>query len=329
MVNLTRNGYAGQQCYGTILWSGDIEASWHTYRNQIAAGLNFCASGLPYWTLDIGAFFVRRGMYWYWAGDYNKGMEDLGYQELFTRWFQLGAFLPVFRSHGTDVRREMWLVDGFEGRFYEALLAANRLRYRLIPYIYSLAGAVWREDATMMRMLAFDFGKDEKACGAKDQFMFGKSLMICPVTEPMYFVEESEPLKGTAKTRMVYLPEGIEWYDFYTGEKYQGGQTIVADAPIERIPVYVKAGSIVPMAVPGNSAEETLGGKIELVVYPGQDAEYDFYEDAGDGYDYEQGKYSITHMEWNDAEKKFSIGEPDSPGGFQGIKREYEVRHQK
>lgn len=326
VANLTRNGYTGQQRYGTILWSGDIEASWATYRKQIAAGLNFCAAGLPYWTLDIGAFFVKRGMFWYWAGDYDKGMDDLGYQELFTRWFQLGAFLPVFRSHGTDVRREMWLVDGLEGGFYQALLAANRLRYRLMPYIYSLAGAVWREDATVMRLLAFDFARDERACGIKDQFLFGRSLMVCPVTEPMYFEAESRPLEGKEKTRPVYLPEGTDWYDFHTGARYEGGQMITADAPIDRIPVYVRAGSILPVAVPGDNAQETMDGKIELLVYAGTDAEYDFYEDAGDGYGYEQGEYSLTHMEWKDAQGKLIVGEPVSPAGWQGPKRTFQVR---
>lgn len=328
VVNLTRNGYTGQQRYGTILWSGDTEASWAVYRRQIVAGLNFCVSGLPYWTLDIGAFFVKRGMSWYWAGDYNAGMEDLGYQELFTRWYQLGAFLPIFRSHGTDVRREMWLVDGFGGRFYQALLAANRLRYRLMPCICSLAGAVWREDATMMRMLAFDFARDEKVCQIKDQFLFGRSLMVCPVTEPMYFGEGSRALETVAGTRAVYLPEGAQWYDFHTGERYQGGQTILADTPIERIPVYVRAGSILPTAAPGNHVRETLAGEIELLVYPGEDGQYDFYEDAGDGYGYEQGQYSITHMEWEEGKGRLHIGEPVSPAGFKGVRREYVIKIQ-
>ena len=326
VVNLTRSGYTGQQRYGTILWSGDIGASWETYKNQVAAGLNFCAAGLPYWTLDIGAFFVKRGMPWYWSGEYNEGMGDLGYQELFTRWYQLGAFLPIFRSHGTDVRREMWMADGFEGRFYDALLAANRLRYRLMPYIYSLAGAVWREDATMMRMLAFDFPQDNRACNTRDQFMFGKSVMVCPVMEPMYFEEGSRPLEGTAKSRFVYLPEGTDWYDFHTGEKYQGGRTVEADAPIERIPIYVRAGSILPVTEPGCCVQEALSGQIELLIYPGKDAEYDFYEDAGDGYGYEQGEYTVTHMKWEDREGRLIVGEPVSPAGWQGATREYTVK---
>ena len=154
VLNLTRNGYSGQQRYGTVLWSGDTEATWETLKKQIPAGLNFCAAGLPYWTLDIGAFFVKSGVQWFWDGDYDDGLEDLGYRELFVRWYQLGAFLPMFRSHGTDVRREMWL---FGAPFYDALLKMNRLRYRLLPYIYSLAGNVWRKDGTMLRLLAFDF----------------------------------------------------------------------------------------------------------------------------------------------------------------------------
>lgn len=337
VTNLTRNGYTGQQRYGTILWSGDIGASWDTLRRQIAAGLNFCASGLPYWTLDIGAFFVKRGMPWYWDGEYEDGMENRGYQELFVRWFQLGAFLPVFRSHGTDVRRELWMLSGPDNCFYEAALAANRLRYRLMPYIYSLAGAVWREDATMMRMLAFDFPADEKACLVRDQFLFGRSLMVCPVTEPMYFDESSRPLEGVCRTRSVYLPGGTDWYDFYTNERYAGGQTITARAPISRIPLYVRSGSILPTAA-GNgdtdnrkketvltSVAEALDGAVMLSIYPGTDAVFDFYEDEGDGYGYERGEYCVTRMKWDDAAQKTEIGEPVSPAGYRGKKREYKI----
>ena len=218
------------------------------------------------------------------------------------------------------------MADGFEGRFYDALLAANRLRYRLMPYIYSLAGAVWREDATMMRMLAFDFPQDNRACNSRDQFMFGKSVMVCPVMEPMYFEEGSRPLEGTAKSRFVYLPEGTDWYDFHTGEKYQGGRTVEADAPIERIPIYVRAGRILPVAEHGCCVQEALSGQIELLVYPGKDAEYDFYEDAGDGYGYEQGEYIVTHMKWEDREGRLIVGEPVSPAGWQGATREYTVK---
>ena len=185
VVNLTRSGWAGSQRYGTILWSGDISASWETLRRQIAAGLHFCASGMPYWTLDIGAFFTKKGNTWFWNGEYESGCQDPAYRELYVRWFQYGAFLPVFRSHGTDCRREPWqFASGQSGApgepFYEALLSAIRGRYRLLPYIYSLAGAVWRENGTMMRPLVFDFPQDEKAAGIMDAYMFGPNLLICP-----------------------------------------------------------------------------------------------------------------------------------------------------
>ena len=324
VANLTRNGYTGQQRYGTILWSGDIEASWERYRKQIAAGLNFCAAGLPYWTLDIGAFFVKRGEPWYWTGDYEKGMEDLGYQELYTRWFQYGAFLPVFRGHGTDVRREMWMLNGPDDCFYDAAVKASRLRYLLMPYLYSLAGAVWREDASIMRLLAFDFASDEKACGCKDQYLFGKNLMVCPVTEPMYYGVDSVPLTGRPKTRTVYLPSGTDWYDFHTGRRYAGGQSIEADAPIDRIPLYVRAGSILPVAArPGKNVQETLAGDVTLLVYPGADAVFTLYEDAGDGYGYETGEYATTRVVWQEETGKLTVESPQSPSGWSGSGREY------
>lgn len=304
VVNLTRNGYTGSQRYGTILWSGDTEATWETFRKQIPAGLNLCASGLPYWTLDIGAFFVKRGMPWFWSGDYEEGMDDLGYQELFTRWFQYGAFLPIFRSHGTDVRREMWAVTHPE--FYNALVSANRLRYELLPYIYSCAASVWLNDDTILRLLAFDFPKDPKACAVKDQFLFGPSLMVCPVTEPMYFASGSRPLQGS-KTRKVYLPSGCDWVDFYTNERYAGGQTITAEAPIDRIPLFVKEGTILPTTKAAICAREALSGDLVLKVYPGKDAVFTLYEDAGDGYENEDGAYTLTKFVWNEKEQTGSV----------------------
>lgn len=324
VMNLTRNGYTGQQRYGTVLWSGDIEASWQTLRNQIPAGLNFCAAGLPYWTLDIGAFFVKRGMPWYWTGDYEEGMEDLGYQELFTRWFQLGAFLPMFRSHGTDVRREMWAVDGPEHCFYNAVVTANQLRYRLMPYIYSMAGAVWREDASMLRMLAFDYASDPVACTVQNQFLFGTSLMVSPVTEPMYYGVHSTPIQH-AKTRDVYLPQGNDWYDFYTGERYTGGQTIQVEASIDRIPLHVKAGSIIPTVEPGINAEDCAHKDIKVLVFSGRDASFSFYEDAGDGYGYEQGEYATTRLTWNEERQQLDIAEPQSPAGWKPTKHQFTV----
>ena len=267
VINLTRSGYPGQQRFGTILWSGDISASWETMRKQIAAGINFCASGMPYWTIDIGAFFVKNGVQWYWDGDYDRGTEDPAYCELFTRWYQWGAFLPVFRGHGTDVRRELWNFDRKEAPFYEALLAANKRRYELMPYIYSLAGAVYHKDALIMRPLAYGFVADKNTYDIFDQYLFGDNMMICPVTEPMYFGRNR---KEDGFTRKVYLPAGCDWYDMYTDERYVGGQWIDADAPLERIPVFIKAGAVIPVTEPALSVAE-LSGDITIHVYTGED----------------------------------------------------------
>lgn len=300
LVNLTRNGYMGCQKYGTIFWSGDISAKWETLKKQIAAGLHFCASGLPYWTLDIGAFFVKRGVQWFWDGDYDAGTDDLGYRELYVRWFQYGAFLPIFRSHGTDCRREPWNF-GKEGEpFYDALLAANHQRYRLLPYIYSLAADVWRDNSTMMRMLAFDFTKDKRAIDCADEYMFGPSLLVCPVTEPMYYTEGSVPIENPVRKRTVYLPAGTSWYDLRTHERYEGGQEITVRAEIDSIPVFVKAGAVIPMMEYGSSTAEMDGRDIMVQVYAGEDGTFTLYEDAGDGYGYEKGAYCLTTISYWD-----------------------------
>lgn len=324
VINLTRNGYTGQQRYGTILWSGDISANWSTLRKQIVAGLNLCASGIPYWTLDIGAFFVKRGVQWFWNGDYDKGNEDLGYQELYTRWYQFGCFLPIFRSHGTDVRREVWHFNGPGEIFYQALVKMNQLRYRLMPYIYSMAGRVWQEDYTMLRMLAFDFAGDVKARAVADQFLFGDSLMVCPVTKAMYYEKESKPVEGSMKTREVYLPEGTGWYDFWTNQYYEGGQTIIAEAPIDILPLYVKAGSILPMTQFMQYVDEVPDAPIELRVYTGKDSTFELYEDEGNSYRYEQGEYAVTKLIWCEQNQKLTIQEPS--GTYRGMVKDREYK---
>ena len=292
VCNLTRSAYTGQQRFGTVMWSGDTDASWETLRDQIAIGLHFCASGIPFWTMDIGAFFVKQGEFWYWNGKYNDTIANKGYCELYTRWFQFGAFLPMFRAHGTDCRREMW---NFEGEFYDALVAANRLRYALMPYIYSEAGKVWLYDRSLIRFLSFDFTEDKNCRSITDQFLFGESLMVCPVTRPMYFGEDGKPVTGVKKTREVYFPAGCGWYDLYTGQRYEGGSTAAVDAPLERIPVFVKEGSIVPMTTPAMSTEEQ-NAQIEYRKFGDGPAVYEMYADAGDGYGYEKGEYSLTKI---------------------------------
>ena len=297
VVNLTRSGWMGSQKYGTILWSGDISASWETLRKQIVAGLQFCICGLPYWTLDIGAFFVKRGIPWFWDGGYDAGAEDAGYRELYVRWFQYGAFLPVFRSHGTDCPREPWQFGSCGDPFYEALCAAIRLRYRLLPYIYSTAGAVWKEDAMMMQPLFFEFPADTKAADVSDEFMLGPSLLVCPVTKPMRDPQTGAP----GNTRTVYLPAGSGWYDLKNGHRYEGGQYIQVSVQIDSIPVYVKEGSILPVTQPGENSGDMEGQDILLMVYAGKDASYTLYEDAGDGYGYEKGEYCLTNIRYDDA----------------------------
>lgn len=301
VMNLTRSGWAGSQRYGTVLWSGDIAADWGTLRHQIAAGLQFCAGGLPYWTLDIGAFFVKKGIQWFWNGEYPGGLEDAGYRELYVRWFQYAAFLPIFRAHGTDVRREPWQFGAEGDLFYEALREAIRLRYSLLPYLYSLAGEVYLEDGMMMRPLMFDFPEDEKVFRISDQYMLGDALMICPVTVPMYYEKGGRSIEtGTRKVRKVYLPAGTDWYDWHTGERLSGGQETETSAPLSQIPVFVRAGSIIPVRVPGMSSAAMRGTPVTLQVYPGRDAAFTLYEDAGDGYGYEEGACCRTRITWDE-----------------------------
>ena len=323
VVNLTRSGYAGSQQYGTILWSGDISANWDTLRRQITEGLNFCMSGLPYWTLDIGGFFVvgtdytKRGCgcndnpnpLWFWSGHYNGGCEDLGYRELYTRWLEYGVFLPIFRSHGTDTPREIWNFGEPGSPFYDAIEKFIRLRYRLLPYIYSLAASVTFRQDTVLRSLLFDFAEDTAARQVSDEFMFGRSLLVCPVYQPMYYDAGSVPLEKERK-RTCYLPSGCTWYDFWTNEPYDGGQSITVDAPLDKIPVFVRSGSLIPMETEKlEYVDQISAAPFEIHIYPGQDAQFLFYEDSGDGYAYEQGDYSIIPLKWEDASSIFSIGE--------------------
>ncbi len=312
VINLTRSAYTGQQRYGTVMWSGDTDASWETFKDQIAIGLHFSASGLPWWTMDTGAFFVKRGEYWYWNGKYDETVDDPAYCELYVRWYQYAAFLPMFRAHGTDCRRELW---NFKGEYYDALLKANRLRYSLMPYIYSEAGKVWLNDKSLIRWLAFDFTDDKKTWEIMDQFMFGECLMVCPVTEPMGFNDNhdmrsycenenstrsewnrnTEVQDEAGASRTVYFPSGCDWYDFYTGEKHAGGTTAAVSAKLDEIPLFVKAGSLIPMHKPALSTEEQTDD-IEWKKYGDGEVSYELYEDAGDGYGYERGEYTLKNV---------------------------------
>jgi len=449
---LTRSMFAGQQRNAATTWSGDIGASWDIYRQQISAGINHCMSGIPYWTFDIGGFVL--GSY---GGLFMNGGKDPAYQELYARMFQFGAFCPIFRSHGSETPREIWEM----GEFTEPILKADNLRYRLMPYIYSLAWMVTDKDYTMMRGLPMDFPADKKTYSIDDQFMFGPSMMVCPVTNYMYYrppessvlvgpeyfrtndgkpglrakyfkdsgrtilsketidpnidlvwytgrpdyatdsmyaiqwtgklvpketgkhqfhlvsydqkriilngdtlrmvytsVEQySEPVdlvagkeysfvletenKSTGaakmrlfwktpaifakeqlkelreKTRDTYLPAQHAWYDFWTGEVFEGSKTLKADAPIDKIPLFVKAGSIIPMGPFLQYAIEKPADPIELRIYPGADARFTLYEDENDNYNYEKGIYSTIDFTWNDAKHLLTIA--DRAGEFPGM----------
>jgi alpha-D-xyloside xylohydrolase len=287
---LTRSAFLGQQRVGATVWSGDVYQSWWALRRQVPAGLNFALSGYPYWTTDIGGYHPLS------PGSFNKPE----YQELYARWFEYGAFCPIFRTHGHRDHNELWVYD----RVYPGLLAIDRLRYRLLPYVYSLAWRVTNEDYTIQRPLVMDFRKDQATWEIGDQFMFGPSILVSPV------------LKEHATQRQVYLPAGTDWYDFWTGERTAGGVELTAAAPLDRIPLAVRAGSILPM---GPVIEYTgqASDPIELRVYPGADGDFTFYEDEGDSYRYEQGSHATIAIHWDDAAKTLSFGARQ--GSFKGM----------
>ena len=291
VVNLTRSGWAGSQKYGTILWSGDVSASWECLRRQVRAGLQMASSGMPYWTLDAGAFFVKKGFQWYWNGEYD-GINE-GYKKLYTRWLQFAAFLPIFRSHGTDVSREPWAFGDAGDEYYEAIVSAIRGRYRLFPYIYSVGAMASIRDDMIIRPLFFDYPDDENICEISDQYMFGPSLMVCPIV-------------SSVDKRKIYLPSGNDWYDYYTGDFYEGGRTIEYECPLDRIAVFVAAGSIIPVSEAVASTEYFKSGTIDVRVFPGKDAFFDRYDDDGKSYGYERGEYSITRITWDEKSGRLS-----------------------
>lgn len=324
VVNLTRSSFAGQHRYATITWSGDIGANWETLARQVPEGLNFCASGEPYWSFDIGGFFVAPGKEWFRCGEYPEGCEDLGYRELYTRWLELGTFLPMMRSHGTDTPREIWRFGEPGTMFYDAIAKFIRLRMGLLPYIYSLAASVSMEGDTFLTPLGLAFPHDPACLNIDHEFLFGPSLLVCPVTHPMYYASGSKSLDGIPKIREVYLPAGCGWYDFWTGKYYQGGRKIEADAPIDQIPLFVKEGSILPMGPELEYPGEDLHPELTLRIYPGADAYFLLYDDEGDSYRYEDGMYSKTALYWNDHDRTLTIGQRG--GSYPGMPKEQRYR---
>lgn len=292
---LTRSAFAGQQKYATTVWSGDISGRWDVLKASIPAGLGLCLSGFPYWTTDIGGFWVQ----------YPEGNKNEEYRELFTRWYQYGSFCPIFRVHGSSTEREIWYFGDKSHKAYQTQLKFNKLRYRLMPYIYSLTGMVTHSNYTIMRALVMDFASDNKVLDIDNQFMFGPAMLINPVSE------------YKATSRSVYLPASAGWYDFWTGSFYDGAQTIVADAPYESMPIFIKAGSIIPMGPNLQYATEKPADPIELRVYTGDNASFVLYEDENDNNNYEKGMFSNIEFKWNEVAQELSIGE--RIGKFEGM----------
>ncbi|MDA6070638.1 DUF5110 domain-containing protein [Flavobacterium sp. AC] len=332
---LTRSAFAGQQRYGANTWSGDTGSSWETLRNQIPAGLNFSLTGIPHWNSDIGGFF---------AGVYNKGRytgsgaKNPLYQELYVRWIQFGTFNPMMRSHGTDVPREIYQFGKKGEPIFDAIDKFINLRYTLLPYIYSTSWDVSANQSTFMRALFMDFVNDKKVWDINNEYMFGKSILIAPVVKAQYTSEtvvKVDEQSGwnkqgnkagkdeaaidftTEKTTQVYLPSGTNWYDFWTNENFKGGQEITRKTTIDMIPLYIRAGSILPLGPQVQYAAEKKWDNLEVRVYPGCDGSFVLYEDEFDNYNYEKGAYTEIAFLWNDSVKKLTIS--SRRGAYKGM----------
>jgi alpha-D-xyloside xylohydrolase len=311
---LTRSAFAGQQRYGANTWSGDVTASWDALKNQISAGLNFSLSNIPYWNSDIGGFFLSR---------FRKKLGDAGYRELYARWIQFGTFCPMMRSHGTDAPREIYQFGKKGDRVYDVIEKYINLRYRLLPYIYTVSWDVTANQSTMMRALVMDFPGDRNALDINDQYMFGKSILVCPVTTPMYSKETDEDF-STIKSRELYLPSGTDWIDFWTGEKLKGGQKVKKEVPLDIMPLYIKSGSIIPFGPEVQYATEKKWDNLELRIYEGANGSLTLYEDENDNYNYEKGVFSTITLKWDNTNRILTIG--NRTGTFPGMLNERNFR---
>ena len=331
---MTRSSFAGQQHYGSNMWSGDVNSSWDMLRKQVPAGLSFTLTGNPNFNTDIGGFF---------CGSYNtrgsgSAPRNPQFQELYVRWMQYGLFCPVFRSHGADAPREIWQFGKKGEPVYDAIERQIRLRYRLIPYLYSMAWQVTSANDSYMRPLFADFAADRRTWDMTDEFLFGRSILAAPIVEAQYTEEKiirTDAMTGwdrqstgeqsatgsvdftAKKTAVKYLPKGTAWYDFWTGRQYKGGQDVTLETTLDRVPMFVRAGSIVPLGPEMEYVGERSWDSLELRVYPGADAAFTLYEDEGDGYAYEQGAYATIDMTWDDSARTLTIGKRQ--GSYPGM----------
>lgn len=311
---LTRCAFAGQQRYGANTWSGDVNSTWKVLKQQIPTGLNFSMTGIPYWNTDIGGFFLS---------DYDQGVSNKAYQELYTRWFQYATFTPMQRSHGSGVKKEIYNLGQKGDWSYDSEEKFINLRYALLPYLYSTGWQVTSNAGSFLRPLFMDFNDDKKVHNISNQYMFGKAFLVVPVTDPMY-VSSTErrwanPKEdfSSVKTQEVYLPQGTQWFDFWTGEAFQGGQTIQKEVPIDIIPLYIRAGSIIPLGPKVQYSTEKKWDNLEIRIYPGANGEFLLYEDENDNYNYEKGIFSTIKFTWNDINRTLNISSRE--GSYSGM----------
>ena len=332
---MTRSSYAGQQHYGSNMWSGDVNSSWDMLRKQVPAGLSYSLTGNPNFNTDIGGFFCNA---------YNtlgpaSAPRNPQYQELYVRWMQYGLFCPVFRSHGADAPREIWQFGKKGEPVYDAIEKQIRLRYRLLPYLYSTAWQVTSNNDSYMRPLFADFAQDKTVWDMTDEFMFGRSILAAPIVDPQFTEEKiirTDAMTGwdrndvrgqkddvrsvdwtATKTAVKYLPKGATWYDFWTNKQYKGGQHVTLETTFDRVPMFVRAGSILPLGPEMQWVGEKTWDNLELRIYPGADGSFTLYEDEGDNYNYEKGVCSVIQFGWNDKTRTLTIG--DRQGSYPGM----------
>ena len=339
---MTRSAFAGQQRYGSGLWSGDVGSSWDMLRKQIPLGLNYTMTGCPNFNTDIGGFF---------CGSYNtKGggsaPKNIQFQELYVRWMQYALFCPVFRSHGADAPREIYQFGKKGEPVFDAIEKSIRLRYQLLPYLYSTAWQVTDNDESYLRALVYDFPNDKRVWDMNDEFLFGRSILATPIVSPQYTEEKivredaysgwdkkeakESPLANVdftqGKTTTKYLPKGCGWYDYWTEKYYRGGQDVTIETTFDQGPMFVRAGSILPLAPVVQYAEERKWDNLNIIVYPGADATFTLYEDEGDNYNYEKGQYATIRFTWDNQKKQLTIGKQE--GQYPGMlkQRKFNVR---
>ena len=319
VCNLTRSSWAGQHRYATVTWSGDVSANWETLRRHIPEGLNFCATGEGYWSTDIGAFFPNGNREpWFYEGDYDEGVNDLGYRELYVRWAQYASFLPMMRSHGTGTPREIWHFGEPGTAFHDAIEKAIRLRYHLLPYMYALMARTWQEGAPMLRIPALVYSQDAALRQVNDQMLLGDCLLVKPVTRPMLYGPKSTPIENADDRESVVLPAGHVWYSLHSAEGFSGGRAVTVHAPLDEIPIFVRSGAILPWGAEVQHSGELSRAPLTLTVYPGEDGAFTLYDDAGDGYGYEQGQFAEIPCAWDESSGVLTIsarqgGYPDMP----------------